>query len=81
MSKKNRKIDKISLYASTLGIEIAISIGVSAFIGMKLDKHFKTQPYLLILFFIFGIGAAIKAVLRFVRLYEKSQDEQEKEKD
>jgi F0F1-type ATP synthase assembly protein I len=51
----------------TLGLEIVLSICVGFFGGRWLDGRFGTEPWLSILGFVFGVGAAIKAVMRAMR--------------
>jgi ATP synthase protein I len=58
---------------STLGIEVGAAVGIGAVIGYYLDKRFQTQPWLLLLFMMFGIAAATQAVIREVRKFEKGQ--------
>ena len=65
------KIDKEALFASSLGIEIALSIGLGMFFGYWLDKKFDTAPWFFIVFFMAGIGSAIKAVIRIIKMVEK----------
>ena len=69
------KIDKEALYASSLGIEIALSIGLGMFFGWWLDNKFSTSPWLFIVFFMAGIGSAIKAVMRIIKLVENENPE------
>jgi ATP synthase protein I len=56
---------------STLGIEVGTAVGIGAVIGYFLDKRFNTQPWLLLLFMLFGIAAAVKAVWREVKKYQQ----------
>ena len=73
--ERKKKFDKLALYASTLGIEIALSIGIGLYAGYWLDKKYGTEPWLMLLFFFFGIGAAIKAVIRFIKQVEEKDNE------
>ncbi|MBW1887004.1 MAG: AtpZ/AtpI family protein, partial [Deltaproteobacteria bacterium] len=47
-------------YLSTVGLSMALSIGIGAVIGHYLDKKFGTQPWLFIIFFCFGVAAAFR---------------------
>ncbi|UQA60996.1 AtpZ/AtpI family protein [Polyangium aurulentum] len=51
----------------TLGLEIVLSICFGFFGGRWLDGKFGTEPWLSALGFVFGVGAAIKAVMRAMR--------------
>jgi len=73
--KKKKQSSKAVIYASSLGIEIALSIGIGGYFGFWLDKKFDTEPWLLLLFFLFGIGAAIKSLIRFIKIVEKEDRE------
>jgi ATP synthase protein I len=48
----------------TLGLEIVLSIALGFFGGRWIDGKLGTEPWLSILGFIFGVGAAVKAVMR-----------------
>ena len=52
---------------STLGIEIVLCILAGLFGGRWVDARLGTAPYLSLVGFAFGIGAAAKAVLRALR--------------
>jgi len=69
------KVDKEALYASSIGIEIALSIGLGMFLGWWLDNKFNTDPWLFILFFLAGIGSAVKAVMRVIKIVENQDSE------
>lgn len=49
---------------ATVGIEIVLSVALGFFGGRWLDDKLHTAPVLMVLGFFFGVGAAIKAVLR-----------------
>lgn len=49
---------------ATVGIEIVLSVALGFFGGRWLDDKLHTAPALMVLGFFFGVGAAIKAVLR-----------------
>jgi ATP synthase protein I len=59
------------------GASIALAIPVGIGMGYLLDRLFGTFPYLSILFFFFGIGAAVRNVQRAIR-HEARVHEQEK---
>ena len=59
-----------------VGIEIAVAIGIGYFGGQYLDRRLGTVPWLTWVGFAAGIGAAIKALVRVVRSYQKSLDEE-----
>jgi ATP synthase protein I len=60
-----------------VGIEIVLAVLVGYWGGQWLDRHLGTTPWLMYLGLAAGIGAAIKALVRVVRQYNRSisQDE------
>jgi len=65
---------------SSLGLMLPSSIAVGLFLGYILDKAFRTQPWMLIIFFLFGTASGITNLLRgLYRLQDdKGKDEMEK---
>ncbi len=65
--------------SSSIGIEIVLCILAGFGMGHWLDSQWPTKPYLTILFTFFGIGAAVKALIRTSKKYKedtkKSQEE------
>ena len=52
-----------------IGITVVVCIAIGFFIGRFLDGFFNTSPWLLLLFTLFGIGAAFKAVYDIASKY------------
>lgn len=75
MGNETRKTIKNLGYLSTTGMAMAISIGLGALIGNYLDKKFKTDPWLFLVFLLFGIIAAFKNLMFMVK---KSRDDEKK---
>jgi hypothetical protein len=63
----------------TLGLEIVLSIMLGFFGGRWLDARFGTDPYLGLLGFFFGCGAAIKSILRTTKEMRAVTEREEKE--
>lgn len=61
----------------TLGLEVALSIMVGLFGGQWLDGRFGTSPWLTLLGSAFGLAAAIRAILRQMRIMKKEADKEE----
>lgn len=49
---------------SSLGITFAASIAIGAAIGIALDRWLETSPWLMVLFFIFGVAAGFTNLLK-----------------
>ena len=48
----------------TLGLEIVLSVGIGFFGGRWIDGRFGSGPWISVLGFFFGCGAAVKAIHR-----------------
>ena len=70
MDKDLKKAIKALGFISTVGIAMALSIALGAFIGYYLDRVFGTQPWLTIVFLCFGIAAAFR---NLYILYKKAK--------
>jgi ATP synthase protein I len=62
---------RIAWNTGAVGIEIAVAIVIGYFGGNYLDKKLGTQPWLMYLGLLAGIGAAIKALVRVTREYKR----------
>jgi len=62
---------------SALGIEVGAAVAIGAWIGYYLDRHFHTQPWLILLFTGFGIAAAAKAVWRELKKFQPDQEKKD----
>ncbi len=56
-----------SLSASSVGIELAVSVIIGMFFGRWLDGRIGTAPWMMILFLCLGFAAGLKSIYRFVR--------------
>lgn len=69
MSKNDKNVTsdfaKAFALLAQMGITIAVCIGMSILIGYYLDRFLGTSPWLLLLFILFGIIAALKSVFDF----------------
>jgi F0F1-type ATP synthase assembly protein I len=68
---EDKKAKRLAADAYTLGLEIVACIGIPGFVAHLLDQKFKTTWFLYI-GLVIGIGAAIKALLRFTRQSQRT---------
>jgi len=66
-----KKLVRTLGYLSTIGLAMALSIGIGAFIGHYLDEKFETGPWLFFVFLGFGIIAAFR---NLHMMYKKIKD-------
>jgi ATP synthase protein I len=71
---KGKLIRQIASY-STLGLEMGLSVAVGAVIGYYIDKWLNTEPWFLIIFFIFGAAAGFKSLYRVLKRLQKEDSE------
>ncbi len=67
---KGKIFRQIASY-STLGLEMGLSVAVGAIIGYYLDKWLHTEPWLLIIFLLFGVGAGFRSLYRALKRLQK----------
>ena len=56
--------------AGALGLEIALCFGIGGYGGYWLDRKLNTH-WIMYLGLVFGLGAAIKGVMRVVKAYRR----------
>ena len=71
---RGKLIRQIGSY-STLGLEMGLSVAVGAIIGFYLEKWRHTDPWLLIVFLIFGVIAGWRSLYRALKRLEREDKE------
>ena len=71
MDEETKKLFRTLGYLSTVGLTMALSIGIGAVVGNWLDNKLGTDPWLFFVFLGFGIAAAFR---NLHRMYKKLQD-------
>jgi F0F1-type ATP synthase assembly protein I len=61
---------------SIVGIQFPISIAIGFFFGRWLDRHLGTDPWLMLVFSLFGIAAGF---LNLFRIVAKATEDEKKE--
>jgi len=81
MSKKDKPKQSAYLKYSSLGFQMAITIGLGAWLGSYLDGKYKTEkPYYTIAIILLSIFIALYQVIKEVMTLNKEMDEEEKNK-
>ncbi len=78
MDSDAKKMWGIAGSTGAVGIEIAVAIGIGYFGGQYLDRKLGVAPWFMWVGFAAGVGAGIKALVRVVRSYQKTLDDEEK---
>jgi len=71
MDSETKKMIRTLGNVSSVGLSMAIAIGIGAVVGHYLDKKFSTAPWLLLIFLGFGIAAAFR---NLYIMYKKIKD-------
>ncbi len=62
MKRETRRLLKDLGYFSTIGLSVALSIFIGLAIGVYLDRHWDTSPWLTLIFLVLGIAAGYKNI-------------------
>lgn len=52
---------------STAGLEMGFSVVIGLIMGIYLDSYLKTDPWMTIVFLIFGVVAAFRVIIRIAK--------------
>jgi ATP synthase protein I len=63
-----------ALSASSVGLEMGLSVVIGLLIGYGLDAKLGSGPWLMLLFMLFGLVAGFRGVLRAVKRAEKAAE-------
>jgi ATP synthase protein I len=69
-----------ALNASSVGLELGLSVGIGLLIGYYMDKWLGTTPWLLLLWMVFGLIAGFRGVIRAVNRADRAAESDEKER-
>jgi F0F1-type ATP synthase assembly protein I len=68
---------RIASTTGAVGLEVALSIAAGFLGGQWLDRKLGSGPWLGYIGLVAGVGAAIKALIRVTRAYQKSLKDDE----
>lgn len=63
-----------ALSASSVGLELGISVILGLLFGWWLDKQLGTAPWMMLLFLVFGLVAGFRGVMRAVTRAERAAE-------
>jgi len=56
-----------ALNASSVGLELGLSVAIGLLVGWWLDQHLGTQPWLMLLWLVFGLVAGFRGIFRAIK--------------
>jgi ATP synthase protein I len=68
-----------ALNASSVGLELGVSVGLGLLIGFFLDKRLGTTPWMLLLWMVIGLVAGFRGVFRAVARADRAAEAEDKE--
>ena len=80
MKEENRKYVRQLVDASTIGFQVAFSVFIGLAVGVWLDSHVGTFPWLTLLFLVLGVAAGFLNYYRFAVKQQKEDKEDSESK-
>src|ERR1043165_10043670 len=68
------------LSASSAGLELGIAVAIGALFGRWLDGKLGTEPWMLLVFLVFGLIAGFRGVLRAVAAADRAAEGAERDR-
>lgn len=78
--RRNRGRWRVTAMLSTVGLTLALSIGIGIMIGVVLDQWLKTKGILVILGALLGVISGFKELIRVVVQVSREQDAESEER-
>ena len=75
MDKETKKLFRTLGYLSTVGLSMALSVGIGALLGHYLDEKFETEPWLFFIFLGFGLAAAFSNLQHMYRRLKRENSD------
>jgi len=66
-----------TLSASSIGLELGLSVAIGLLVGWWLDQHLGTQPWLMLLWLVFGLAAGFRGVVRAIKRADRAAEQEE----
>jgi ATP synthase protein I len=71
IAKKSRQ-GYNALSASSVGLELGLSVAIGLLVGWWLDQHLGTEPWLMLLWLVFGLVAGFRGVFRAIKRADRA---------
>jgi ATP synthase protein I len=68
-----------AINASSVGLELGVSVGLGLLVGFFLDKRLGTTPWMLLLWMVIGLVAGFRGVFRAVARADRAAEAEDKE--
>ena len=65
-----------ALSASSVGLEMGVSVGIGIAAGYYMDKWLHTTPWMLLLWMFIGLGAGFRGVFRAIARADKAAEQE-----
>jgi F0F1-type ATP synthase assembly protein I len=65
-----------ALSASSVGLELGLSVGIGLLVGYYMDKWLGTEPWLMLVWLLFGLVAGFRGVVRAVSRADRAAEEE-----
>jgi ATP synthase protein I len=69
-----------ALNAASVGLELGVSVAIGLLVGYYMDKWLGTEPWLMLLWLLFGLVAGFRGVFRAVARADRAAEADEKER-
>jgi ATP synthase protein I len=76
-ASRNAKRAYNALSASSVGLELGISVGIGLLVGYYLDRWLGTEPWLMLLWLVLGLVAGFRGVFRAVNEADRAAASEE----
>lgn len=74
MGENRKELFRLVSKFSTIGLEMGFSVVIGLLIGIYLDRYFKTEPWMTIVFLLFGVAAAFRVIIRVAKESRQEDD-------
>jgi len=65
---------------STIGLELGLAVIIGLWVGQTLDEWWGTDPWMLLLFTLFGVVAGFRSLYRLLMDLQRDEKEEEAHK-